>query len=341
MKTNEYDYELPRELIANTPLKNRDQSRLLVLDKKTGAIEHKHFHDLINYLKKDDVLVLNNTKVLPARLYATKKATGAKIEILLIENIKKDVWKCLINNSKKVSVSTHLVFEKDVLEADCLVKEEEGIAFLEFKYVGDFIEIINKLGEMPLPPYIKTKLVEQNRYQTIYAKHIGSVAAPTAGLHFTEELLTELIEKGLKIVYITLHVGLGTFRPIKTADIKNHKMHSEFYHMNQETADILNIAKKKNQKIVAIGTTSVRTLETIYNKYNSFKECTGHTDIFIYPGYEFKAIDKLITNFHLPKSTLLLLVSAFASKEYIFKAYNNAISQEYRFFSFGDAMFIK
>ena len=340
MNIEEFDFELPENLIAQTPLQKRDSSKLLVLDKKTGNIEHKHFTDIIDYLNEGDTLVLNDTKVLPARLYGVKEETNALIEILLLKETKKDTWECLVKPAKRVHVGTIVNFS-DKLKAKCILEKEDGIRHFELHYNGILLEILDELGEMPLPPYIHEKLEEKDRYQTVYAKNSGSAAAPTAGLHFTNELLEKIKQKNVNIVYITLHVGLGTFRPVNVENILDHKMHSEFYMMSKETADILNKTKKQNKKIISVGTTSTRTLETIINNYGTFKQCSGWTDIFIYPGYEFKAIDNLITNFHLPKSTLVMLVSALAGRENIMNAYNEAIKNEYRFFSFGDSMLIK
>lgn len=341
MKTDDFDYYLPNNLIAQSPLEKRDNSRLLVLDKQTGEIEHKHFMDIIDYLNKDDVLVLNDTKVMPARLYGLKEETNAVIEILLLKEIKKDIWECLTKPAKRIKVGTIVTFKENVLKAECIEIKDEGIRVFKLIYDGILNEILDILGEMPLPPYIHEKLQDKNRYQTVYAKEIGSAAAPTAGLHFTEELLEKIKEKGIKIVYITLHVGLGTFRPVSVDDVTKHKMHSEFYKMDEKTAQILNDAKKNHHPIISVGTTTTRTLEAIMQNYNEFKECSGWTDIFIYPGFKFKAINKLITNFHLPKSTLVMLVSALAGKDKIINAYNEAVKEEYRFFSFGDSMFIK
>ncbi len=340
MKTSDFDYELPERLIAQTPLKDRTSSRLMVLDRSSKTIEHKHFYDIVDMLDSNDVLVLNDTKVLPARLYGNKVDTDAFIEVLLLKDLGNNEWECLTKPAKRVKIGTVINFG-GLLKAECIDLGEEGIRKFKLIYDGILYEILDKLGEMPLPPYIHEKLKDKDRYQTVYAKNIGSAAAPTAGLHFTNELLERLKDKGVKITYLTLHVGLGTFRPVAVDDIKEHKMHSEFYQMTKETADLLNQAKKEGKKIISVGTTSTRTLETIMNKYNEFKECSGWTDIFIYPGYTFKAIDGLITNFHLPKSTLIMLVSALAGKEFILKAYNEAVEKEYRFFSFGDAMFIK
>lgn len=341
MELTEFDYNLNEELIAQTPLKKRDASRLMVLDKKTGEIEHKHFPDILDYLEKGDTLVLNNTKVLPARLIGTKEETNAVIEVLLLHNIEKDNWECLVKPARRIKVGTIVSFGNGELKAKCLEEKDEGIRIFTFIYKGIFLEVLEALGTMPLPPYIHEKLKDQSRYQTVYAKEVGSAAAPTAGLHFTKELLEEVEKKGVNIAYVTLHVGLGTFRPVNVSKIEDHKMHSEYYHMTKEVADLLNKTKKNNKKIIAVGTTSTRTLETIMAKYNEFRECSGNTDIFIYPPYEFKAIDALITNFHLPKSTLLMLVSAFSSREFILNAYNEATKNKYRFFSFGDAMLIK
>ena len=340
MKTDDFDYFLPEELIAQTPIKERDHSRLLVLDKKTGEISHERFDNIINYLNKGDVLVINNTKVLPARLIGNKEETDAVIEVLLLKDLGDDTWECLCKPAKRVKVGTIINFN-DLLKLECVAIGDDGIRHFKFIYNGILMEILDKLGEMPLPPYIHEKLNDKDRYQTVYAKEIGSAAAPTAGLHFTKELLSKLKEKGIIIEEITLHVGLGTFRPVQVEDVTKHKMHSEFYSMSKETADTLNKAKKEGRRIVAVGTTTTRTLETIMSLYNEFKETSGWTDIFIYPGYTFKGIDALITNFHLPKSTLVMLVSAFAGKENIMNAYKEAVDQKYRFFSFGDAMFIK
>lgn len=338
MRTDDFDFELPIDLIAQSPLEKRDNSRMLVLDKKTGEIEHKKFTDIIDYLEKDDILVVNDSKVIPARLYGVKEETNAVIEILLLKEKDTDVWECLVKPAKRIKVGTIVSFGEGKLKAQCMECLDEGIRIFKLLYEGILYEILDSLGEMPLPPYIHEKLENQGRYQTVYAKNIGSAAAPTAGLHFTPDLLSKLKEKGVIIASVTLHVGLGTFRPVNVEDVTKHKMHSEFYIMSKETADILNSAKKR---IIAVGTTSTRTLETIMNLYNEFTECSGWTDIFIYPGYKFKAIDSLITNFHLPKSTLMMLVSAFSSKEMIMNAYMEAIKEEYRFFSFGDSMFIK
>lgn len=341
MKTDDFDYELPEELIAQSPLEKRDTSKLLVLDKTTCEINHKHFTDIIDYLVEGDTLVLNDTKVIPARLYGIKETTGAHIEVLLLHEDKKDIWECLVRPAKRIKVGDIISFGDGLLKLECTSEKEEGIRHFKLIYQGILYEILDKLGEMPLPPYIHEKLGDKNRYQTVYAKNEGSAAAPTAGLHFTKELLEKLEKKGINIVYVTLHVGLGTFRPVSVDDVSKHKMHSEFYMMSEKSANILNEAKKDNRRIISVGTTSTRVLETIMNLYGCFKKCSGYTDIFIYPGYKFKAIDGLITNFHLPKSTLVMLVSALAGKENILKAYKIAVERKYRFFSFGDSMFIK
>ena len=341
METKDFDYYLPEELIAQTPLVKRDSSRLLVLDKKTGEIEHKHFNNIIDYLVPGDVLVLNDTKVLPARLIGIKEETDAVIEVLMLKETGVNTWECLSKPAKRVKIGTVIDFGNGKLKARCTGIGEEGIREFEFIYEGIFLEILESLGEMPLPPYIHEKLKEKDRYNTVYAKNIGSAAAPTAGLHFTKELLEEISKKGIKIEYVTLHVGLGTFRPVSVEKIEEHKMHSEYYIMSEETAKVLNEAKKNGNRIISVGTTSTRTLETIMSLYGEFRECSGWTNIFIYPGYEFKAIDALITNFHLPKSTLIMLVSALAGREHILNAYNVAVEEKYRFFSFGDSMFIK
>ena len=341
MRVEDFDYDLNEDLIAQTPIKDRDTSKLLVLDKKTGEIEHKHFYDIIDYLEKGDTLVLNDTKVLPARLLGEKTDTHAVIEILLLKDLGEDVWECLVKPARRIKVGTIVTFGQGELKAECVKEDNEGIRHFKLIYSGILLEILEHLGTMPLPPYIHEKLKDQSRYQTVYAKEIGSAAAPTAGLHFTKELLKKIEDKGVNISYVTLHVGLGTFRPVSVDTIEEHKMHSEHYQMTKEVAELLTETKKNNHKIIAVGTTSTRTLETIMTKYNEFKECSGWTDIFIYPGYKFKAIDSLITNFHLPKSTLVMLVSALAGKDNIMNAYKVAQEEKYRFFSFGDAMLIK
>lgn len=341
MKTADFDYELPEELIAQTPLTDRTSSRLLVCSRDTFDLVHDHFFHLPDYLKKGDVLVLNDTRVLPARLLGSKKDTHAVIEVLLLKRIENDRWETLVKPARRVKVGTIVEFGNGLLTARCVEEAEEGIRRFEFTYKGIFLELLERLGEMPLPPYIHEKLKDNERYQTVYSKELGSAAAPTAGLHFTKDLLDQIRQKGITIVPITLHVGLGTFRPVNVEDVTKHHMHSEFYQMSKETAEILNAARLENRDIIAIGTTSTRTLETIMSQHGTFVECSGWTDIFIYPGYEFKAIDGLITNFHLPKSTLVMLVSAFASKAIILHAYETAVAEKYRFFSFGDSMLIR
>lgn len=342
MQTKDFDYELPEELIAQTPLKDRSSSRLLVLDREKGSINHDTFSNIVNYLDKGDVLVLNDTKVIPARLIGAKEETGAVIELLLLTDLGSDIWECLSKPAKRLHIGTIISFGDGILKAEVVEKLDEGLCHVKMHYNGILMEILDSLGTMPLPPYIHEKLEDQSRYQTVYAKNIGSSAAPTAGLHFTSSLLKQIEDKGIIITYVTLHVGLGTFRPVEVEDINDHHMHSEYYIMNEDTADILNKAKKENRRIIAVGTTSTRVIETIATNNNGlFKESSGETNIFIYPGYEFKGIDSLITNFHLPKSTLLMLVSALAGKENIMNAYQEAVKDKYRFFSFGDAMFIK
>ena len=340
MKTDDFDYELPERLIAQSPLKNRDESKLLVLNREDGSINHTKFSHILDELDSNDILVMNDTKVIPARLFGVKEDTNAHVEVLLLKEIEKDTWQCLVKPAKRIKIGTVVNFG-NILKAECVDIKEDGIRIFKLIYEGILYEILDKLGEMPLPPYIHKKLKDKDRYQTVYAKNLGSAAAPTAGLHFTEKLIEKIKEKGVKVVFITLHVGLGTFRPVSVDDVTKHKMHSEFYSMSEDVASILNEAKKNGKRIISVGTTTTRTLETIATLYGEFKECSGFTDIFIYPGYKFKAIDALITNFHLPKSTLLMLVSALASKDLIMKAYKEAIDNNYRFFSFGDSMFIK
>ena len=342
MQTSDFDYNLPEELIAQTPLKDRASSRLLVVDKNTGKYEDRHFSDILDYLKPGDALVLNETKVLPARIYGLKPETGGAIELLLLKDLGNDTWQCLTRPQKRLKIGTKIIFgakdEKEApLKATVTKLEEEGITEVKFSYHGIFLEILEKLGTMPLPPYIHEQLKDQSRYQTVYAKNLGSAAAPTAGLHFTPELLEKVSEKGVKIIKITLHVGLGTFRPVQTENIKEHKMHTEAYEITEQAAKELNTT---TGRIIAVGTTTVRTLESNRQKYDKFTAETAETSIFIYPGYKFKAVDTLITNFHLPKSTLLMLVSAFAGTENIKHAYEHAVKEKYRFFSFGDAMLI-
>ncbi|EOU1739255.1 TPA: tRNA preQ1(34) S-adenosylmethionine ribosyltransferase-isomerase QueA [Clostridium perfringens] len=341
MKVSDFYFELPEELIAQYPLEKRDSSRLMVLDKKTGEIEHRKFHDILEYLNEGDTLVLNNTRVLPARLIGEKEETGGKIEFLLLKRIEGDKWECLAKPGRKAKVGTVFTFGEGKLKA--IVREigEEGNRIIEFKYDGIFEQVLDELGQMPLPPYIHEKLEDKERYQTVYSKEKGSAAAPTAGLHFTEELLKEIKDKGVNIAYLTLHVGLGTFRPVKVDDVNNHVMHSEYYHLDKENAELINKTKEAGKRVIAVGTTSSRTLETIGDENGRVREQSGWTDIFIYPGYKFKIVDNLITNFHLPESTLIMLVSALASQDNIMNAYNTAVKEKYRFFSFGDSMFIK
>lgn len=342
MKMEEYDYHLPEELIAQTPLTNRTASKLLVLDRSNNELKHDIFSNIGMYLKPGDCLVLNNSKVIPVRLFGEKSDTKAKIEILLLHETDKDTWEALVKPAKKVKVGTEIVFGEGKLITTCIEEKEEGGRLLRLEYNGIFLEVLQELGEMPLPPYIKKQLKDSQRYQTVYAKEDGSAAAPTAGLHFTNELLNSIKELGVHIAYVTLHVGLGTFRPVTTETIEEHKMHAEYYHLSEENAELLNSVRRNNGKLIAVGTTSTRVLETIVNKYDGeFRASSGWTDIYIYPPYQFKAIDGLITNFHLPKSTLLLLISALVGRETILKAYEEAIKHQYRFFSFGDAMFIE
>ncbi len=346
MLVSEFDYDLPEELIAQTPAQKRDMSKMMVLDKNTGAIEHKHFFDIVDYLDDNCVLILNNTKVIPARLYGHKD-TGAKIEVFLLKQKEDKKWEVLIKPSKRVKVGTDIKIS-DNLSATVVEPEEEGKWIVQLHYEGNIMEILSEVGNVPLPPYIERKMTSEelkkldyDRYQTVYAKYAGSVAAPTAGLHFTKEILEKLKEKGVQIGYVTLTVGLGTFRPVKCENVLDHKMDSEDYHISKETADLINKAKKEGKKIVAVGTTSVRTLESAYKEFGEIKECSSSSTLFIYPPYEFKVIDNLITNFHLPKSTLLMLVSALAGKDNIMHAYKEAIANKYRFYSYGDCMFIK
>lgn len=340
MDIEAFDYHLPESLIAQTPLKNRDESRLLVLGRKTGNIAHKHFKNIIDYIESGDTLVLNDTRVMPARLFGLKEETGAKVEMLMLTQLEDNDWEVLLKPAKRIKVGDKLSFGEGKIVAECLETLDQGGRIMRLNYEGILQERLDELGEMPLPPYIKERLDDPNRYQTVYAKASGSAAAPTAGLHFTDELLEQLKAKGVNIAFITLHVGLGTFRPVSVENIDDHEMHSEYYQMNQETADLLNATKANGHRIFSVGTTSTRTLETIMQTRNNFVAESGWTDIFIYPGFEFKAIDGLITNFHLPKSTLVMLVSAFSSRDYILNAYQQAVKSEYRFFSFGDAMLI-
>ena len=340
MKVTDFDYELPEELIAQTPMEKRDESRLMVLDRKEQTIEHKHFKDVIDYLEPGDVLVRNNTKVIPARLYG-KKETGAKVEFLLLNNMEKDIWECIVRPGNKLHVGAKVIFGDGLLKAEVLDTMPGGTRKVEFHYEGIFNEILDKIGLMPLPPYIHESLKENDRYQTVYAKYEGSAAAPTAGLHFTPELLKKIEEKGIDIANVTLHVGIGTFRPVKEDTVEAHQMHSEHFYIKEEDCEKINKAKKSGHRVIAVGTTSCRVLETIADDNGYVKPTEGDTQIFIYPGYKFRCLDALITNFHLPQSTLVMLVSALAGKDYIMKAYKEAVEQKYRFFSFGDAMLIK
>lgn len=341
MKTDDFDYYLPKELIAQTPLEKRDESRLLVLDKNSGEVVHKKFYDIIDYLNPGDALVINDTKVIPARIIGVKEDTGAVIELLLLKDVVSDTWECLAKPQKRLKVGTIISFGDGILKARVSEIKDEGITIVNLIYDGILMEILEHLGTMPLPPYIHEKLENQDMYQTVYAKDYGSAAAPTAGLHFTTELLEKIKDKGINIVRVTLHVGLGTFRPVMVEDVTKHKMHSEHFIITKEACDVLNKTRENGKKIIAVGTTSVRTLESILQKNDKFVPMVDDTSIFIYPGYKFKAIDSLITNFHLPKSTLVMLVSALAGKENILNAYNIAVNEKYRFFSFGDAMYIK
>ena len=340
MKVTEFDYDLPEELIAQVPIKKRDESRLMVLDRKNKTIEHKKFKDIIEYLEPGDVLVRNNTKVIPARLYGNKE-TGAKVEFLLLNNIEGDIWECIVRPGNKLHIGAKVIFGDGLLKAEILDTMEGGTRKVKFFYDGIFNEILDKIGLMPLPPYIHESLKDNDRYQTVYAKYEGSAAAPTAGLHFTDELLKKLEEKGVIIANVTLHVGIGTFRPVKEENVEEHKMHTEHFYIKKEDAEKINNAKTKGKRVIAVGTTSCRVLETIADENGMVKETEGDTGIYIYPGYKFKCLDGLITNFHLPQSTLLMLVSALAGKEYIMEAYKEAVKEKYRFFSLGDAMFIK
>ena len=341
LKKQDFYFDLPEELIAQTPLEDRSSSRLMVMDRETGEIEHKHFRDITEYLNEGDCLVLNETKVLPARLIGARKDTGTKVEVLLLKRLTDDTWETLVYPGTKARVGHVIEFGDGLLEAEVVDIVEEGNRVVKFHFDGIFEELLDKLGQMPLPPYIKEKLEDKNRYQTVYAKNEGSAAAPTAGLHFTPQLLQQLKDKGVKIAKLTLHVGLGTFRPVKEDDILDHKMHSEFYMIDKENADIINNARANGGRIIAVGTTSTRTLESIAEEDGFIPVKSGWTDIFIYPGYKFKAIDCLITNFHLPESTLIMLVSAFSTRENVLNAYKCAVEEKYRFFSFGDAMFLK
>ncbi len=341
LKTSDFYYDLPEELIAQSPLEDRTNSRLMILDKQNGSITHKHFYDIVDYIDSGDCIVINDTKVLPARLYGVKKDTNALIEFLLLKRIDDKRWETLVKPGKKAKVDTEIIFKEGLLEGRITEILDTGNRIIEFKYEGIFEEILNELGEMPLPPYIHEKLEDKDRYQTVYAKNVGSSAAPTAGLHFTNEIIEKLKNKGVIIAKLTLHVGLGTFRPVKAEYISEHVMHSEYYELSEEEADKINAAKLAGKKIIAVGTTSTRTLETISDEKGYVKASNGWTDIFIYPGYKFKIVDGLITNFHLPESTLIMLVSTLAGKENTMNAYKEAVIEKYRFFSFGDAMLIK
>jgi S-adenosylmethionine:tRNA ribosyltransferase-isomerase len=340
MDVKDFYYDLPQELIAQDPLEDRSSSRLMVLDKITGEVEHRHFKDITEYLRPGDCLVINNTKVIPARLYGVKEGTEAKIEILLLKRKENDIWETLVKPGKKCKIGTKIVFGEGILTGEVVDIVEEGNRLIQFHYEGIFEEILDRLGQMPLPPYITHQLQDKNRYQTVYAKYDGSAAAPTAGLHFTPELLQQVRDMGVEIAEVTLHVGLGTFRPVKETDVLKHHMHSEFYKIEQSEADKINKAKKEGHRVIAVGTTSTRTLESAADENGFLTEKSGWTEIFIYPGYQFKVIDALITNFHLPESTLVMLVSALAGREHVLAAYETAVEEKYRFFSFGDAMFI-
>lgn len=340
MDVKDFYYDLPQELIAQDPLEDRSSSRLMVLDKITGEVEHRHFKDITEYLRPGDCLVINNTKVIPARLYGVKEGTETKIEILLLKRKENDIWETLVKPGKKCKIGTKIVFGEGILTGEVVDIVEEGNRLIQFHYEGIFEEILDRLGQMPLPPYITHQLQDKNRYQTVYAKYDGSAAAPTAGLHFTPELLQQVRDMGVEIAEVTLHVGLGTFRPVKETDVLKHHMHSEFYKIEQSEADKINKAKKEGHRVIAVGTTSTRTLESAADENGFLTEKSGWTEIFIYPGYQFKVIDALITNFHLPESTLVMLVSALAGREHVLAAYETAVEEKYRFFSFGDAMFI-
>ena len=339
MKTDDFDYYLPEELIAQHPAEKRDHARLLVLDRETGEVSDKYFYDIIDYLNPGDVLVMNDTRVIPARLFGHREDKEESIEVFLLRNTEGKTWECLVRPGKKMKIGTKIIFSED-LSGQVKDIKEDGNRVIEFSYEGIFNEILDKLGNVPLPPYIKEELKEPEEYQTVYSKNPGSVAAPTAGLHFTKDLLKQIEEKGIKLAYLTLDVGLGTFRPVSVEDVSEHKMHSEFYTLSKETADIINEARESGHRVIATGTTSIRTLESVYKKCGKITEDSGWTDIFIYPGFEYKVVDAFITNFHLPKSTLVMLVAAFTSREMILDTYKYAVDNKYRFFSFGDAMFI-
>lgn len=340
MKVSDFNYNLPKELIAQVPIKDRDQSRLMVLDRKNKTIEHKIFKDIIDYLEPGDCLVRNNTKVIPARLYGVKEETGANVEFLLLKRVDGDIWEVMVKPGRKLMPGVRVEFGNGLLKAEILEKFEDGNRKVKFEYNGIFNEILNEIGLMPLPPYIHEKIKEKDRYQTVYAKYEGSAAAPTAGLHFTDELFKKLKEKGVEVANVTLHVGIGTFRPVKVENIEEHDMHSEHFYIKAEDAEKINKAKREGHRVIAVGTTSCRVLESIADENGYVKEVEGDTNIFIYPGYKFKCLDALITNFHLPESTLIMLVSALAGKDFIMQAYEEAVKEQYKFFSFGDAMFI-
>ncbi|GAA0124128.1 tRNA preQ1(34) S-adenosylmethionine ribosyltransferase-isomerase QueA [Clostridium sp. ATCC 25772] len=340
MNVKDFYFDLPEELIAQVPLDKRDESRLMLVDKNTGELEHRTFKDIIDFLDEGDCLVLNDTRVMPARLYGHKEETGAKMEFLLLRRLEKDVWETLVKPGKRAKIGNRFEFGEGKLKAEVIEVLENGNRKVRFEYEGIFEEVLDALGEMPLPPYITEKLEDKERYQTVYSREVGSAAAPTAGLHFTEELLEKLKEKGVNIAFVTLHVGLGTFRPVKTEKVEEHEMHSEYYYLNKENADTINAAKDKGKRVIAVGTTSNRTLESIADESGRVKEQSGYTSIFIYPGYKFKIVDALITNFHLPESTLIMLISAFSTRDIVMNAYKEAVENRYRFFSFGDAMFL-
>ncbi len=341
MKTSDFYYDLPEELIAQTPIEPRNASRLMILNKKTGKVEHKIFSDLTDYLEKGDCLILNNTRVIPARIYGVKKETGAVVEFLLLKQIENMVWECLCGPGKRAKIGTEFVFGDGILECEVINILDDGNRIIRFKCEENIFAVLDEIGQMPLPPYIKEKLSDKERYQTVYSEHLGSAAAPTAGLHFTESMLEEVKAKGIHIGYVTLHVGLGTFRPVKVDDVTKHTMHTEHYIMPQETADLINDTHRQGKRVICVGTTSCRTVESVASKNNCICADEGDTSIFIYPGYDFKCMDALVTNFHLPESTLIMLISAFAGYDNVMNAYKTAVEEKYRFFSFGDAMFIE
>ncbi len=340
MKTSDFSYNLPQELIAQTPVEPRDSSRLLLLDRESGEISHKHFYDIIDYLEEGDLIVANDSRVLPARIFGIKEQTGARVEFLLLNQVENNRWETLCKPGKKAREGAEFTFGNGIMKAKIIEVKEDGNRVVEFKSEENFYSALDKIGQMPLPPYITEELKDRERYQTVYSNEVGSAAAPTAGLHFTNDLMDKIKAKGVNIAYVTLHVGLGTFRPVKVDDVKNHKMHSEHYEISKETSELINQTKANGKRVIAVGTTSCRTLESVASFFGEIKPCEGFTDIFIYPGYEFKVLDGLITNFHLPESTLIMLVSAFAGYDNVMKAYETAVNDKYRFFSFGDAMFI-